>query len=306
MAGTGYLLNYLTGNVPDFVFGLLWMPETRKGETMTASAMQTPVPELGRLLKHWRQVQGLSQLDLALEAGSSARHLSFIETGRSSASREMVLRLGDALELPLRERNRLLNAAGYTAAYSARPLGDAHLETVRNALDHILKQQEPFPAIVMNRCFDILMINAAGAKLIALLGLGDAGAEGPPNVLRLTLHPDGLRRVLKDWEPAARHIVERAHRQLKGAEENDPLRQLLAEVLDYPGVPESFAAENPSHDALPVLPLEFVIGGVTLSWITTVASFGTPQDVTAEEIMIESFFPANAETEAAVRAQNQA
>lgn len=270
---------------------------------MTASAMQTPVPELGRLLKHWRQVQGLSQLDLALDAGSSARHLSFIETGRARASREMVLRLGDALDLPLRERNRLLNAAGYTAAYTARPLGDAHLETVRNALDHILRQQEPFPAIVMNRCFDILMINEAGAKLIAMLGLGDTGGEGPPNVLKLTLHADGLRRVLKDWEPAARHIVERAHRQLKGTEGNDPLRQLLAEVLDYPGVPESFAAENPSHDALPVLPLEFVVEGVTLSWITTVASFGTPQDVTAEEIMIESFFPANAETEAAVRAQ---
>lgn len=303
MPGQGYRLNYLMGNVPARVFGLFWMPETWEGEKMTASAMQTPVPELGRLLKHWRQVQGLSQLDLALEAGSSARHLSFIETGRSHPSREMVLRLGEALELPLRERNRLLGAAGYTAAYGARSLEDAEFDKVREALDFMLRQQEPFPAIVMNRVFDVLMINRAGAQMLEMLGLRAGAVKGPPNILRLTLHPDGLRRVLRDWEQAAAHLVERAHRQLKGATENDPLRQLLAEVLDYPGVPESFAVENPSADALPVLPLEFLLEGETLSWITTVASFGTPQDVTAEEIMVESFFPANAETEKLVRAR---
>lgn len=269
---------------------------------MTASALQTPVPELGRLLKHWRQVQGMSQLDLALEAGSSARHLSFIETGRSNASREMVLRLSEALTLPLRERNRLLNAAGYTAAYHARSLDDAGFDKVREALDFMLQKQEPYPAIVMNRNFDVLMINGAGAKMLALLGLSAPAGEGPPNTLRLLLHPDGLRPMTRDWERAAGHLIERAHRQLKGAEENDPLRQLLAEVLSYPDIPESFAVENPSADALPVLPLEFEYGGNVLSWITTVASFGTPQDVTAEEIMVESFFPANAETDKLIRA----
>ncbi|MCF8467214.1 MAG: helix-turn-helix transcriptional regulator [Sneathiella sp.] len=269
---------------------------------MTASALQTPVPELGRLLKHWRQVHGLSQLDLALAAESSARHLSFIETGRSSASREMVLRLAEAMDLPLRERNRLLNAAGYTAAYSARPLEDAHLAQVRQALHHMLRQQEPFPAIVMNRVFDVLMINRSGAKMLAMLGLDAGGGKGPPNILRLTMRTDGLRRVIRDWERAAAHLIERAHRQMKGAEAGDPLRALLAEVLAYPDVPESFGHENPSADALPVLPLEFEMDGVTLSWITTVAGFGTPQDVTAEEIMVESFFPANAETEKTIRA----
>jgi len=273
-----------------------------KGENMTASALQTPVPELGRLLKHWRQVQGMSQLDLALEAGGSARHLSFIETGRSQPSREMVLRLAETLELPLRERNRLLGAAGFSAAYRARSLDDAQFDKVRAALDFMLQKQEPYPALVMNRSFDVLMINQAGAKMLGALGLAPPEGAGPPNTLRLMLHPDGLRPVTRDWERAAGHLIERAHRQLKGAEDNDPLRQLLEEVLAYPGVPESFAIENPSADALPVLPLEFELDGKVLSWITTVASFGTPQDVTAEEIMVEGFLPADAATEELIRA----
>jgi transcriptional regulator with XRE-family HTH domain len=269
---------------------------------MTATSLQTPVPELGRLLKHWRQVQGMSQLDLALEAGSSARHLSFIETGRSRPSREMVLRLAEALELPLRERNRLLGAAGFSAAYRARSLEDAEFDKVREALDFMLQKQEPYPALVMNRSFDVLMINGAGAKMLSHLGLSAPDGKGPPNVLRLILHPEGLRPYTRDWESAAGHLIERAHRQLKGAEDNDPLRQLLAEVLAYPDVPGSFAHENPSADALPVLPLEFELEGNVLSWITTVASFGTPQDVTAEEIMVESFFPADEATDQLIRA----
>ncbi|CAN0489550.1 unnamed protein product, partial [Discosporangium mesarthrocarpum] len=254
-----------------------------KGKRMTATSLQTPVPELGRLLKHWRLVQGMSQLDLALEAGSSARHLSFIETGRSRASREMLLRLSDALALPLRERNRLLNAAGFSAAYRARSLDDAGFDKVREALDFMLQKQEPYPAIVMNRSFDVLMINGAGAKMLGAFGLSAPEGTGPPNTLRLMLHPDGLRPYTRDWERAAGHLIERAHRQLKGAEENDPLRQLLAEVLAYPGVPESFAHENPSAEALPILPQEFEYGGNVLYWITTFASCCTAQDETADE-----------------------
>jgi len=301
-----------------------YFPQREEEEKrMTASAMQTPVQGLGQLLRHWRQVRGMSQLDLALEAGSSARHLSFIETGRARASREMLLRLAEAMDLPLRERNRLLNSAGYTAAYAARPLNDAQFDKLRAALDFMLRQQEPYPAIVMNRVFDVLMINGAGLRLLTMLGLGgngqgagaggnntDGAAEkersGPPNILRLMLHPNALRPVLHDWERAAAHMVERAHRQLTGAGAEDPLKRLLDEVLAYPGVPSSFAQSNPSLDALPVLPLTFEVNGRALSWITTVASFGTPQDVTAEEIMIESFFPADEETEDAIRRQMMA
>jgi len=260
------------------------------------------VSEFGALLRKWRQIRGLSQLDLALAADSSARHLSFLETGRSHPSREMVMRLAATMDLPLRDRNRLLSDAGYRAAYTERPLEGEGLDQVRRALDYILQQQEPYPALVMNRCFDVLMINHAGAKLMQALGFQLGGEAGPPNILRMTLHPEGFRTVVKDWERAARHMIHRAYRQVNGRDENDPLVKILNEVLAYPGVPTDFSFEDPSHDALPVLPIELELNGVTLSWITTIASFGTPQDVTAEEIMVESMFPANAETEQIVKA----
>ncbi|MEH6526782.1 MAG: helix-turn-helix transcriptional regulator [Sneathiella sp.] len=269
---------------------------------MTAMAAKQPTSEFGQVLKQWRQIQGFSQLDLALAANSSARHVSFIETGRSRPSREMVLRLADVMDLPLRERNRLLNASGYTGAYTESALDDDGLSQVRRALDHILRQQEPYPAIVMNRCFDVLMINHAGAKMMNMLGLRLGGDAGPPNLLKMTLHEEGLRSVIKDWDRVARHIIERAHRQVRGGGENDPLKKLIAEVLAYPDIPEDWKLENPTDDALPILPLAFELGGHTLSWITTIASFGTPQDVTAEEIMVECMFPADSETEAAVLA----
>ncbi|USG62876.1 helix-turn-helix transcriptional regulator [Sneathiella marina] len=269
---------------------------------MTAMAAKQSISEFGQLLKQWRQIQGFSQLDLALAANSSARHVSFIETGRSRPSREMVLRLAEVMDLPLRERNRLLNASGYTGAYAETALDDDGLSQVRRALDHILRQQEPYPAVVMNRCFDVLMINHAGAKMMNMLGLRLGGEAGPPNLLRLTLHGDGLRGVIKDWDRVARHMIERAHRQVRGAGETDPLKKLIAEVLAYPDIPDDWKLENPADDALPILPLAFELGGHTLSWITTIASFGTPQDVTAEEIMVECMFPADGETEAAVLA----
>lgn len=272
---------------------------------MTISTQEVPVSEFGQLLKQWRQIHGLSQLDLALEAGSSARHVSFIETGRSRPSREMVIRLAEVMDLPLRERNRLLNAAGFTGAYKESTLDDEGLTQVRHALDHILRQQEPYPAIVMNRCFDILMINHAGGRMMNMVGLNMGGTEGPPNMLRILLAPDGLRTFVKDWERIAHHMIERAHRQVRGAGEDDLLKKLIAEVLTYPDIPEDWQMANPLDAALPVLPLEFEFGGTTLSWITTVASFGTPQDVTAEEIMIECMFPANAETEAAIKAMSE-
>lgn len=268
---------------------------------MSQSAVKQPVSDFGSLLRKWRQIRGMSQLDLALEADSSARHISFIETGRSQPSKEMVLKLATALEIPLRERNRLLNEAGYRAAYSEMSLDGEGLDQVRRALDFMLQKQEPYPALVMNRCFDILMINHAGAKLMQALGLKLGGEAGPPNVLRMTLHPEGFRSFLKDWERAASHLLNRARRQLKGGDEDDPLAKLLDEVLSYPDVPQHILIEDPTHDALPVLPIEFEMQGIQLSWITTVASFGTPQDVTAEELMVECMFPSDPQTEEFVK-----
>jgi transcriptional regulator with XRE-family HTH domain len=267
---------------------------------MSQAFRSREITEFGQQLRQWRQIRGMSQLDLAMEADSSARHLSFIETGRSRPSRDMVLRLAEVLEMPLRERNRLLTAAGYSAAYRETALDAAALEQVRRVLDRILEKQEPYPAIVMNRCFDILMINHGGASIMNMLGLKIGGTSGPPNLLRLLLHPEGLKSYLMDWEGAAQHMIQRAHRQVRGEADTDPLARILEEVLAYPGVPTGFSHQDPTHDAAPVLPLEFRVGEATLSWITTVASFGTPQDVTAEEIMVESMFPANRETEQAI------
>lgn len=268
---------------------------------MSNVTLNKSVSEIGVLLKRWRQIHGLSQLDLALAAESSARHVSFIETGRSRPSREMVLKLCDVMKLPLRERNRLLNAAGFSPAYKETSLDQDRLGQVKRVLDCILENQEPYPALVMNRCFDILMINHSGAKLMNMLGMQMGGTAGPANLLRMTLHPDGFKKIVKDWEQAASHIIHRAHRQVRGTGEDDPLAALLKEVLAYPGVPTEWNVDDPSHDAPPVLPIEFDFGGITFSWITTIASFGTPQDVTAEEIMVESMFPANKETEEAVK-----
>ncbi|MFT6556535.1 helix-turn-helix domain-containing protein [Sneathiella sp.] len=259
------------------------------------------VSEFGILLRRWRRVHGLSQLDLALAAESSARHISFIETGRSKPSREMVLHLCDVMELPLRERNRLLHAAGFSPAFKESPLDDEALDPIRTVLIKMLENHEPYPATVLNRRFDILMVNKAAQTIMGAVGVPMDAQQEVPNALRLALHPNGLRPLIKDWKRAAGHLIQRAHRQLRGPSEDDPLAQLLEEVLSYPDIPTEWRLDDPMLDAPPVLPLEFVLGEVTLSWITTITSFGTPQDVTAEEIMIESMFPANIETEQAFR-----
>ncbi|WP_169544737.1 helix-turn-helix domain-containing protein [Sneathiella aquimaris] len=259
------------------------------------------ISEFGILLRRWRRVHGLSQLDLALAAESSARHISFIETGRSKPSREMVLHLCDVMELPLRERNRLLHAAGFSPAFKESPLDDEALDPIRTVLEKMLENHEPYPATVLNRRFDILMVNKAAQTIMGAVGIPMDAQQEVPNALRLALHPNGLRPLIKDWKRAAGHLIHRAHRQLRGPSEDDPLAQLLEEVLSYPDIPTEWRMDDPTLDASPVLPLEFVLGEVTLSWITTITSFGTPQDVTAEEIMIESMFPANIETEQACR-----
>lgn len=269
---------------------------------MSDTAVKTTISEFGVLLRRWRQIHGFSQLDLAMTADSSARHISFIETGRSKPSREMVLRLSEVMELPLRERNKLLNAAGFSPAYKETALDQAGLDPVRKVLDIMLANQEPYPATVMNRSFDILMVNHAAAKLMNAIGVPMGGTDGPPNALKLTLDPKGLRPLIKDWEKTAQHLIQRAHRQLRGKEADDPLAKVLAEILNYPDIPKEWHIDDPMQDAPPVLPIEFELNGMVLSWITTIASFGTPQDITAEEIMIESMFPANEETEQIVKA----
>ena len=198
--------------------------------------------DIGPLLQQWRKARRLSQLALASEAAVSIRHLCFIETGRSSPSRGMVLRLAEVLDVPLRERNTLLLAAGFAPVYQESALDAPTLAAVRGALDTILAQQEPYPAVVMDRDWDIRMANGAATAFFAQLQAGHAAeAPGPPNVLRMMFHPDGVRPYVTNWPDVAEALVRRVRREAIGGAADARAQRILAEVLAYPGVPASLA-----------------------------------------------------------------
>ena len=251
---------------------------------------------IGILLKQWRAMRRLSQLDLALTADTSARHLSFIETGRAQPSRAMVLRLAEALEVPLRDRNDMLTAAGYTPHYRERPLSDESMEQVRKALDLMLAQHEPFPALVINGRYDLLMANQGAVGMMAALNL--MGGDGPPNMLRTLFDPNGARGLIENWEEVARALLERSRREASRRGGDRAMEELTEELLNYPGVPKAWRAA-PDRDAElpPILNVIFAHGDLRLSWFSTLATFGTPQDVTLQELHIEFFYPADDATE---------
>lgn len=238
---------------------------------------------VGPLIKTWRTRRRLSQLDLALEAGVSARHLSFVETGRSKPSEQMVLHLAEHLEVPLRERNRMLLAAGYAPVYAQRRLDAPELAPVKQALDQLLKAHEPFPAVVIDRASTLIAANSAVQLL--LVGVAPHLLEPPVNVLRLALHPEGMApRIenLGEWRAHLLHDLA-ALRDQTGDEE---LHALYAELSAYPG-PE---AEPAAHDVF--VPLK--IDGLT--FLSTRTTFGTALDVTVSELAIEAFYPADEAT----------
>jgi transcriptional regulator with XRE-family HTH domain len=252
---------------------------------------------VGRLLQHWRRVRRMSQLDLAVEARVTPRHVSFVESGRAQPSREMVLVLARALDVPLRERNQLLLAAGYAPLYRETGVDEPAMSQVRAALDRVLRHHEPFPAVVMDRHWDILMANAAATLMFAWL-LGGERSERPANVLRLMFDPGGLRPFVANWEQVGEALVQRVHREAIGGVPDDRTAALLRELLALPGVPERWRAPDLTAAPLPVIPVEFRKGRLAVSYFSMVTTVGTPQDVTAEEIRLESFFPADEATEA--------
>jgi transcriptional regulator with XRE-family HTH domain len=253
-------------------------------------------PPLGLLLRDWRRRRRMSQLDLALEAGVSARHLSFLETGRSKPSRGMVLRLAEELEVPLRERNRMLLAAGYAPAYEERPLEAPELEPVRRAVAQVLTGHEPFPAAVIDRWWNLVASNRP--LNLFLEGVSPALLGPPANVLKLSLHPEGLAPRIANLAEWRAHLLERLRREI-AATGDARLAVLLDEVSAYP-VPDAQAAPDlPSRGAIAV-PLRIRAGDRELAFISTIATFGTAIDVTVAELSIEGFFPANAATAAAL------
>ena len=250
---------------------------------------------VGDLFRHWRGVRRLSQLALALEAGTTPRHVSFIETGRSQPSRAMVLRLARVLDVPIRERNQILLAAGYAPLYPETGLAGAEAAQVRAALARILAAQEPYPAVVMDRYWNLLGGNAAAEALFAWL-LGDRAGEEGANVIRLFFDPDGLRPHVENWEEAAEALVQRMHREAVGGAPDAQTLALLAEALAYPGVPSAWQVPDFGRPLLPVVPVRFHRDGVTLSYFSTVTTLGTPQDAMLQEIRVESFHPADVST----------
>jgi transcriptional regulator with XRE-family HTH domain len=264
---------------------------------MPSPQAATPI---GPLLRAWRERRRRSQLDLSLDAGISQRHLSYVEGGRAVPSRDVVLRLAERLEVPLRDRNALLLAAGYAPAFQERPLDDPGLGAARQVVEAILRAHAPFPALAVDRHWRMVAANAHVAPLLA--GVANRALLTPPvNVLRLSLHPRGLLPMIGNGAEWRAHILERLHRQVEAG--GDPvLAALLAELAAYPapeGAAPSAPGLAPGGIAVPLL-LDTPAGRLALLSTTTV--FGTPVEVTLAELAIEAFYPADAETAERLRA----
>ncbi|GGM89360.1 transcriptional regulator [Dactylosporangium sucinum] len=249
---------------------------------------------VGVLLREWRERRRLSQLELSIQADISTRHLSFVETGRSRPTSAMILRLTEQLDVPLRERNALLLAGGYAPAYPEGRLDGPQLKEVRASLRQVLAGHEPYPAVVVDRRWDMLDANAPIARLIE--GVAAHLLEPPVNVLRLSLHPDGLAPRIVNLAEWRAHLLSRLERQVAATGAAD-LRELLEELRGYPGGGE--APPKRAQDV--VVPFRIRVGNAELRFFSITAVFGSPLDVTVSELAIESFFPADEATSAALR-----
>ncbi|MFE4359547.1 MULTISPECIES: helix-turn-helix domain-containing protein [Streptomycetaceae] len=256
---------------------------------------------VGPLLRGWRVRRQLSQLQLALRADSSARHLSFVENGRSRPSRELVLRLAEELDVPVRERNALLLAAGYAPHYPETPLDDPSMAALRGGLERLLAAHDPYPAVVVDGSFRVLAANRSLGLLLD--GVAPHLLEPPFNAIRITLHPDGLAPRIVNLRQWRRHLLERLERQLELVRA-EPLRRLYEEVRGYPE-PADDPADEPADDRVDgpaaygspfALPLRIRYEERVLSFLSTIATFNTPLDVTVSELAMETFLPADAET----------
>jgi transcriptional regulator with XRE-family HTH domain len=258
----------------------------------TASRSYSPV---GELLRQWRDRRRISQLDLSIQADISTRHLSFVETGRAQPSRDMVLRLAENLDVPLRERNHLLLAAGYAPAYRETSLDAPHMVAVRQAIRLVLKAHEPYPAVVVDRAWNLVDANSTIALLTA--GAAPALLAPPVNVLRLSLHPDGVAPRIVNLGEWRAHLLSRLRREI-AVTADAGLIDLLDELHRYPCAQPEVDVPGPGEV---VVPLRVRTEAGELSFFGTVATFGTPLDITVAELSIESFFPADPETAQALR-----
>ncbi|MEU9382441.1 helix-turn-helix transcriptional regulator [Streptomyces sp. NPDC048279] len=259
-------------------------------------AASPPAPDgkgAGPLLRAWRERRRVSQLELALRAGSSARHISFVETGRSRPSEEMVLRLAEHLDVPVRERNALLLAAGYAPHYPQTPLEDPALDALRDGMQRLIQGYEPYPALVVDATYTVVAANRGISMLLE--GVPESLLTPAPNAMRLTLHPEGLApriRNLREWRG---HLLEQMARRI-ALHRCDALRELYEEVTAYPA-PAGADDGRPTEPAVWfALPMRIEHEGRVLSFVSSISTFNTPMDVTVAELAIETFLPADPAT----------
>jgi transcriptional regulator with XRE-family HTH domain len=274
---------------------------------MEAATLHRSQPTVGELLRRWRDQRRLSQMALALDAEVSTRHLSFVETGRAQPSRDMVVRLAEHLDVPLRERNELLLAAGYAPAYSESAMDEERMEAVRAAVRQVLAGHDPYPALVVDRHWEMLDANAGVAVLLA--GVDPEQLAPPVNALRLSLHPDGLAPRIANLGEWRAHILDRLRRQV-AATADPQLASLLAELTAYPcDQPEresTLPTETVSTHPEIIVPLRLRHGDGELRLMSIISTFGTPLDITVEELSIEAFFPADPHTARVLRSAVEA
>ena len=263
--------------------------------TATARAEPAKPVHVGDHLREWRQRRHLSQLDLAGDAEISARHLSFVETGRAAPSRDMVLKLAERLEVPLRERNVLLVAAGYAPAFPQRSLDDPALKSARAAIDLVLKAHEPNPALAYDRHWNLVTANRMVAPLLD--GIPERLLGQPFNVLRLAFHPEALAARTVNLAEWCAHLLERLHRQCEATADPELLK-LYSDLKAFP----TPARSGPLSSDNVAIPFKMRLNGEVLSFISTTMIFGTPVDITLSELALESFFPADDSTAARMRA----
>ncbi|MFJ3231786.1 helix-turn-helix domain-containing protein [Streptomyces sp. NPDC086787] len=259
-----------------------------------ASSFSAPADKgVGPLLRAWRERCRISQLELALRADSSARHISFIETGRARPSEEMVLRLAEHLDVPVRERNALLLAAGYAPHYPETPLDDPALDALRDGMERLIQGYEPYPALIVDALYTVVAANRGIAMF--LNGVPESLMTPAPNAMRLTLHPEGLAPRIRNLPEWRGHLLTQMERRI-ALRRSDALRELYEEVAAYP-VPEPDADGEPAEPvAYFALPMRIEHEGRVLSFVSSISTFNTPMDVTVAELAIETFLPADPAT----------
>jgi len=260
-------------------------------ETEMATQSASTVPQLGELLRYWRQERGKSQLDLSLDTGISQRHLSFVESGRSAPSRDFLSIVSDALNIPLRERNVLLLVSGFAPQYSEQSMDAEQMAVVTQAIDRMLHQHEPHPALVLDRYWNVIRTNEAAPRFFGSFVDLDKRPK-PRNLLDLMFDPAGMRPFVEDWEKVAAGLLQRVRREAVGQVVDVELAKLLKRMREYPGVAE---LRPPLAPQSPVLPIVFRRGTQRLSYFSLITTVGTPQCITAQELRVECMYPIDVE-----------